>query len=116
MLLYTDPMRIYLFKDRNLVKLSILVTSSMVESYLIEHEQFCHLLDYRFDRYGATIHSRGVEYFIQHKKVGTNQEYHRLSVSPGDGAIRDHRLSPDSFDSIARDYADQLNNPMPWDK
>lgn len=115
MLQFTDQFRIYLLKHRRMVKWSIMVSPRSTDLYLIGTQGFEAVLQGWRSRTGTTTSDYGRDYFVQHKRVGTAEEYVRISVSGNDPLIREYRVSPDDMRWLEDEYARQSASAMPWD-
>ena len=115
MLAFTDHFKIYLHKDRSEVKLSIRVSSQVVDSYRLEQAAFEQLLQACDDRQGCDITSCGIDWFAQRKHQGRPTEYVRISAWFA-GACRDYRANASDVTALAEEYQRQQSNAMPWDQ
>jgi len=114
MLQFTDPFKIYLFKHRQQVTLSIRVSNHVVDTYRFEQSAFEQLLSACEDRQGRELDTLGVNWFAQHKHVGKLTEYVRISAWVA-GACRDYRADTRDISELREEYLRQLANTMPWD-
>jgi hypothetical protein len=114
MLEFTEPFKIYLFKPQREVKLSIMVSRHVVDTYRVQQDSFEQLMSACADPQGASIQSHGVEWWAQHKHRGRPSEYVRISAWFA-GASRDYRSTRSQIDLLCAEYDRQKHNRMPWD-
>ena len=115
MLEFTDQFRIYLIKQRRLVKWSIMLSPRSTDLYLIGTQGFEAILAGWRSREGNATSDYGKDYFVQHKRVGTDEEYVRISVNGSDSLIREYRASTSDMLWLESEYARQSSGRMPWD-
>ena len=114
MLEFTDPFKIYLFKHKQEVKLSIMVTSSLVDTYTMSQRAFEQLLAACVNSKGASVEDK-ISWWAQHKHIGRPTEYVRLSAWHS-GMSRDYRTDKQIIDQLITEYERQKNNVMYWDQ
>ena len=115
MLHFNDPFKIYLFKHTEEVKLSIKVSSHVVDTYAMPQLVFENLLAACCDAQGASVKGSAVSWWAQHKHIGKTTEYVRLSAWYA-GASRDYRTDRYIIDLLCKEYDKQKNTTMYWDK
>lgn len=112
---FTDRFRIYLIKQRKMVKWSIMLSPMSTDLYLVGRDSFESILGSWRRTDGSTTNDMGFDYFVQSKKVGKDDEYVRLSVSGNSALIREYRFSPDNMTWLEKEYQRQSSDRMPWD-
>lgn len=112
---FTDRFRIYLIKQRKMVKWSIMISPMSTDLYLIGKDSFESILGSWRRTDGSTTSDMGFDYFVQSKKVGRDDEYVRLSISGLTSLIREYRCDPYDMEGLEAEYARQSSNRMPWD-
>lgn len=115
MLEFSDQFKIYVIKHKKQVKWSIRISPCSTDLYLLDTQTMDAVLSGWRDRQGKTASSFGQDYFVQHKRVGTPQEYVRLSISGQELPIREYRCTTADMEWLESEYKRQLGNPMPWD-
>jgi hypothetical protein len=114
---YTTPIKVYLFKDKNKVDVSIKVTDELVNGYSFKIDEFESIL--HSWKTGVEFSFEGGYVYIEYKKHGPrperlNSPYVRFSVSCH-GMTFHHRLSYDDMLQLEKDFFFQKNNVMYWD-
>jgi hypothetical protein len=105
---FGDTFKLYMRSDSH--KLSIRVTDSVVDTYLLDDTVLSALcLTWSQNTQGSAIKANGTEWYVQHKRLGTVDEYVRLSVWQN-GSCRDYRVSPASMRKLTAQW--QLNQPL----
>lgn len=115
MLEFTEQFKIYVIKHRRQVKWSIRISPCSTDLYIVDTDAMESILSGWRDRQGKTISNYGQDYFVQHKKVGTPQEYVRISISGQQLPIREYRCGTDDMLRLEAEYHRQSTQPMPWD-
>jgi hypothetical protein len=113
---FVKPIKIYLFKDRARVKMTVMVRPTFGITYLWDQEEFERMLgSWQNEFEGKAL---GSNVFIGPKKSKDPQmegeKFVRMSVMSQYGT--EHRFSFKTFMDLERDYANQKANEMPWDK
>jgi len=114
MLQFADTFKIYLFKHKHEVKLSIRVSSHVVDTYRLGQPAFELLLTACDDVQGADIDEMGVSWFAQRKHSRKPTEHVRISAWVS-SACRDYRADIADINALKQEYARQKSNIMPWD-
>ena len=114
---YTFPIKIYLFKDKNKVDVSIKVTDDLVNGYSFKISEFESIL--KGWKTGVEFPFDGGYLYAEYKKHGPRPEkksspYVRFSVSCH-GMTFHHRLKYDDMLQLEKEYFFQKNNTMYWD-
>jgi hypothetical protein len=115
---YTTPIKIYLFKDKNKVDISIKVTDELVNGYRFKIDEFEKILNYW--KTGVEFDFDGGYLYVEYKKHGPRPEkvpspYVRFSISCH-GLTFHHRLSYNDMLQLEKDYFFQKSNVMYWDQ
>ena len=113
---FTKPIKIYLFKDRKRVKMTVMVRPTFGMTYLWEQPEFERMIDtWQNEFEGKAL---GTNVFIGPKKSKDektkDEKYVRMSFMTQYGT--EHRFSYAVMLDLERDYYHQKNNEMPWDK
>jgi len=85
-------------------KLSIRINDHVCETYLLDDdslEQLC--ANWYNNREGMTMHCKGNDWFVQHKKIGHDQEYVRISVWVAN-ACRDYRVTAQNMQELSAQW------------
>jgi hypothetical protein len=91
MIAFTDTFKLYM-RDSHKHKLSIRVTDCVCDTYLLDNEHLAALCtQWSLNREGTTLQVDGNDWFVQHKKIGTANEYVRISIWH-QGMCRDYRV------------------------
>jgi hypothetical protein len=114
MLEFTEPLKIYLFKDTCEVKLSIRINNRVADTYSIAKPVFEQLLLAAQDSHGWPIRGEPVSWYAQHKQQGLPTEYVRVTASYA-GVARDYRFDISDIRRLAAEYRHQCDNRMRWD-
>lgn len=115
---YTKPIKIYLFKDKDRVDVSIKVNDTLVNGYSFRQHEFESILQ-QWET-GIEFPFEGGYVFVVYKKYGPRPEkrldpYVRFSVSIGYNTFH-HRLTYDDMIELEKEYHYQKNNKMYWDE
>ena len=110
--------KIYIFKEKNRVNLSLRASDSLVIEYRMNVEHMKYILENW--KNGTEIDTGHNVWLIEYKKYGPRPErkygpYVRISVNHG-GIKFHYRLSYDDMLHLERDFYYQINNMMYWDK
>lgn len=113
---FVKPIKIFLFKDRQRVKMTVMVRPTFGLTYLWDQEEFERMIEnWQNEFEGKAL---GANVFIGPKKSKDPQmegeKYVRMSVMTQYGT--EHRFSYRTFMDLERDYVHQKYNEMPWDK
>jgi hypothetical protein len=109
---FTDLFKLYLFKHRERVKLTVMVNETFGITYLWDQDQFEDMITSWRDEW--TGKARGSDIFVGPKKGEGRERFVRFSSSAQFGC--EHRFSLEQMDELEKDYFNQKNNTMPWDK
>ncbi len=109
---FTLPVKIYLFKKRQRLKMSIRVSDVYAMTYYWDQDQFEDMIyNWQNDWSGK---AKGMDVFIGPKSDRGGKKFVRLSfASHGCG---EHRLTRGTMLQLKKEYERQKNNVMPWDK
>jgi hypothetical protein len=118
MLPFSSNLKIYLFKDRQLVSLSIKVSDNCVNSYDLAISDFEKILD-SWDKQGFDDRLGPAWWSVCHKKSTPRPEcasanYVRISVSINNQNFH-YRVDYTDMYQVKKDYFYQKNNVMYWD-
>ena len=112
MIPFSDTFKLYL-RDNDKHKLSIRVTDWVCDTWLIDDWALRTLCSCWFrNSKGTVIAVDGNDWFVQHKKQGTPQEYVRISIWHA-GACRDYRASAQDLHKLSAQV--QPNQPISTD-
>lgn len=103
MMPFTDTFKLYMrSSDRH--KLSIRVTDAVCDTYLLDDAALSALCSsWSHNTQGSVIPVQGNDWYVQHKKIGTADEYVRLSIWH-QGSCRDYRVSPASMRKLSAQW------------
>ena len=118
MLPFTENLKLYLFKNKHQVSLSVKVSDTCVNSYNLSTHEFEKILEV-WDKEGFDGIASGNWWSVCHKKTTPRPEslptsYVRLSVSVN-GQTFHHRVEYLDMSKLEKDYFYQKNNKMYWD-
>lgn len=103
MIAFSDTFKLYL-RENHKHKLSIRVTDRMCDTYLLDDENLAALCRlWSLNDQGTTLRVDGNDWFVQHKKIGTANEYVRVSIWQ-QGVCRDYRVSADDMRKLSEQY------------
>lgn len=115
---FDKPIKIYLFKDKQKVSISFLVTPNYVTQYWLKQDEMEKFLGF----------NNGVEFechcgnwwVIEYKRYGPKPDkkfgpYVRVSVT-ANSVTHHHRFSVEDFEDLCLEYAKQKSNKMYWDE
>ena len=113
---FTEVFKIYLFKKRQRVKMTIRVTDTFGTTYYWDQEVFEEMLENWENDWNGK--ARGIDVFIGPKKTGDKgtlkKKFVRMSFSGRAGF--EHIVSRRDMIALKEEYNRQKNNPMPWDR
>ena len=113
---FTEVFKIYLFKKRQRVKMTIRVNDTFGTTYYWDQEVFEEMLENWENDWSGK--ARGIDVFIGPKKTGDEgnfkKKFVRMSFSGRAGF--EHRVSRRDMIALKEEYNRQKNNPMPWDR
>ena len=115
--LFNDPIKIYLFKDEQLVKVSFKISDYVVTNRDITQEAFEHILEnYNIDDgvQGIEMHDNGKIWWY-HSKSGPRPECEPASFAAVNFNRFSFRFSIDTMNKLKETYEHQKNNLMHWD-
>ena len=120
MLSFTAPLKLYLFKDKNRVSLSIKVSDTCVNSYYIDVDDFERIVESWKEPNGFEIQATDSHWFFQHKTSTPRPEcaktsYVRISVHTNGPITFHYRVSFSDMYNLEKEYFYQKNNKMYWD-
>jgi hypothetical protein len=115
MLPFKKPLKIYLFKDKQSVDITIRVTDSHAHTYAMPAEQFEYLLDNWNGNNGCSFTTPNQHWFVHYKTTTPRPEsalasYVRISVNN-----QQYRVDHSDMIDLVKDYYFQKNNKMYWD-
>ena len=109
MIPFTDTFKLYMREDHK-HKLSIRVTDGVCDTYLLDDEGLAALCtQWSLNGQGTTLRVDGNDWFVQHKKIGTANEYVRISIWQ-QGACRDYRVSAGDMRKLSAQWS--ANKPI----
>ena len=110
---FTDVFKLYLFKHRERVKLTVMVHETYGITYLWDQDQFEEMITTWQDEW--TGKALGADIFVGPKKGETNRDrFARFSSYGQFGG--EHRFSYNQMLGLHKEYFHQKENKMPWDK
>ena len=115
--LFNDPIKIYLFKDEQLVKVSFKISDYVVTNRDITQESFEHILEnYNVGDgvQGIEMHDNGMIWWY-HSKFGPRPECIPADMVCINFNRFSFRISSDEMNRIKENYYHQKNNKMHWD-
>lgn len=120
MLPFTQPHKLYLFKDRDHVNLSLKISDDCVIGYNFTSVEFEQVLAAWDGPDGIELKTHNAHFSIAHKHFTPRPErahasYVRWSVFIN-GMSFHHRLAFADMEGMRKDYFYQKNNRMHWDK
>lgn len=108
---FETDIKMYLFKHRQRVKMTVKVTDIFAITYLWNQDQFEEMLSkWRNEWSGKAL---GADIFVG-PKIDGDQRFVRFSSSAQFGC--EHRFSYAQMDNLKKEYIRQKSNEMPWDK
>lgn len=120
MLEFTKPIKIYLFKDRQLVSLGLRVSDSCVNTYDLPVTDFEKILGFWNKKGGCQLTINDAVWNVQYKTSGPRPEcksvsYVRIAIYYANRSYH-YRLDYNDMYEVIKDYYYQKNNKMYWDK
>ena len=109
---FTSKFKLYVFKERKRVKLTVMIQKDFGITYLWDQEQFEDMIMSWEDEW--TGKALGSDIFVGPKKGEDRKRFVRFSSSAQFGC--EHRFSYDDMNGLRAEYINQRDNPMPWDK
>lgn len=109
---FTDIFKLYLFKHRQRVKLTVMVSETFGITYLWDQDQFEDMIMNWQDEWVGK--ARGADIFVGPKKGENKERFVRFSSSAQFGC--EHRFSMAQMNALKEEYIHQKDNRMPWDK
>lgn len=110
---FTDTFKLYLFKNRERVKLTVMVSETFGITYLWDQDQFEDMIMNWEDEW--TGKARGADIFVGPKLSENKQDrFVRFSSSAQFGC--EHRFTYMQMRELREQYIHQRDNKMPWDK
>ena len=118
MLKFEKPLKIYLFKDRDTVDLSIRVSDNYVHTWQLPAAAVELMIQHWRNESGWSWNGPEHHWFVQHKRSTPRPEsapasYVRISVSVGH--TYNYRVDYQDMLDLEHDFRFQQNNPMYWD-
>ena len=118
MLAFDKTFKIYLFKDKGRVDLTIRVTDSYAHTYQIDKEDLENLLANWRDPAGYSFKFGNTSGVIQHKKstprpISAPADYVRFTIFAG--VQHQYRVDAADIEQLQKDFEYQCNNVMFWD-
>lgn len=119
---FTEKIKIYLFKERKRVKMTVMVTQDYAITYLFDQEKFEDMINnWQSEWTGKAL---GTDIFIGPKvfkptpdQKGEGLKAERFVRFSAFGAYGiEHRFSYNDMDELYETYYHQKNNVMHWDK
>ena len=119
MLNFTKPLKIYLFKDRDVVDLAIRVSDNHVVTYTLPREKFAEFIKHWRDRQGYSFRHNDQGWSVQYKNTTPRPEmaaasYVRISVCVG--PTYHYRVEHEDMVNLEKEFFYQTHNTMYWDK
>ena len=119
MLEFKKPLKMYLFKDKRTVDLSLQVSDNYVQTYTIPQDTFQELIKnwQKDEGYSFKLEQSG--WFVQYKKTTPRPEslpesYIRITVW-NNGMSHNFRFEFSDMWDLEKEYFYQSNNTMYWD-
>lgn len=117
MLTFSKALKIYLFKHRQQISLSIRVSKSTVNTFRLNQQHFEQLLDNW--QQGIELNTEHNHWLIQHKTICPRPErattsYVRITVSTNNIEYN-YRVTYADMLELEKDYYYQKHNTMYWD-
>ena len=109
---FTSKFKLYVFKERKRVKLTVKVNEDFGITYLWDQEQFEDMvMNWENEWTGKAL---GSDIFVGPKKNENKERFVRFSSSAQFGC--EHRFSFSDMSWLREEYINQRDNPMSWDK
>jgi len=110
---FTEKFKLYVFKNRKRVKLTVMIKEDFGITYLWDQDQFEDMVMTWEDEW--TGKALGADVFVGPKnKDHPKKKFVRVSIMSQYGT--EHRFSYDDMNSLRDEYINQRDNKMPWDK
>ena len=109
---FTKPIKIYLFKKRERLKMTIRVNDCYAMTYYWDQDMFEDML-YNWQKEWEGK-ARGMDMFIGPKSEKGGKKFVRITMAAHGGM--EHRVSRIAMNQLRKDYEYQKNNTMPWDR
>jgi hypothetical protein len=115
MLPFKKPLKIYLFKDKQSIDITIRITDAHAHTYTMPVDRFEYLLDNWLDNNGCSFTTPNQHWFVHYKTTTPRPEsvpasYVRISVNH-----QQYRVDHSDMMDLVKDYYFQKNNKMYWD-
>ena len=119
MFAFTHPLKIYLFKDKKTVDLSLRVSDQYVQTYVIPQTTFEALVQNWRKPGGYSFNTEGSGWFVLYKTTAPQPEalpasYVRITVW-NSGIAHNFRVQFQDMLNLEKEYFYQVHNPMYWD-
>lgn len=119
MLAFAKTLKIYLFKHKQQISLSIRISDNTVNTFKLDQENFEKLLYNWQQPSGIELNITGNYWTIQHKTRGPRPErattsYVRITVSTNNIEYN-YRVDYTDMIELEKDYYYQKHNTMYWD-
>ena len=109
---FTEKFKMYLFKNRERVKLTVMIQEDFGITYLWDQKHFEDMVMNWQDEW--TGKALGSDIFVGPKKGEDKNRFVRFSSSAQFGC--EHRFSYDDMFKLKEEYERQRDNRMPWDE
>jgi hypothetical protein len=119
MLEFKNPLKIYLFKDRDFVDFAIRVSANHVVTYALPREVFSEFIKHWRDPQGYSFQHNGQGWNIQYKTTTPRPEMARASyvrISVCVGPTYHYRVDHEDMVTLEKEFFYQTHNTMYWDK
>jgi hypothetical protein len=118
MLNFKNSLKIYLFKDKNIVDFAIRISDNHVVTYTLPQELFAGIIKHWKDPNGYLFQHNGQGWNIQYKTTTPRPEmipasYVKISVYVGH--IYHYRVSYEDMINLEKEFFYQTHNVMYWD-
>jgi hypothetical protein len=116
--LFSDPFKVYLFKDKKRVKLSFKITDYVVVNREFSQEDFEYILDHWKEEDGVEGNIRDIDnnkIWWYHSKFGPRPECEPADFVGVNINRYSFRFSVNDMESLENAYFHQKNNKMHWD-
>ena len=118
MLEFTKPLKLYVFKDRESVDLSIRVSEAHAHTWSLPQAVFADIVANWRNQKGHSFQHNNNAWFIQYKKQTPGPEWAPASyvrISIGGNPMFNYRVDYEDMVALERDYFYQCHNQMYWD-
>jgi hypothetical protein len=121
MLVFKTNLKLYLFKSKNQVSLSIKVSDNCVNAFNFTIEEFEKILESWTTPNGFEIQTKNSFWAFRHKTSTPRPEcaktsYVSITVHLDNSMTCHYRVSYDDMYNLKKDYFYQKHNSMYWDK